>query len=153
MPNVPKEWMANAVKESSPFKDEIVAAGKYDFKVSTAWEDVAKSGNPPKKCIALSIDIVVGMSTKRIYDRLWFTEAAAFKIHGFCKAAGLMSIINNGGVLSATDCLNVKGVAEVAVQDATDKYPESNIIAKYFPKGGPTSITPPSPADDTDLPF
>ena len=160
MPNVPKEWMANAVKESSPFKDEIVAAGKYDFKVSTAWEDVAKSGNPPKKCIALSIDIVVGMSTKRIYDRLWFTEAAAYKIHGFCKAAGLSSIIENGGDLTAVNCLHVKGVAEVAVQEANGNYPECNIIARYIEKERPpannstdASIPPPAPLQDDDMPF
>jgi hypothetical protein len=100
------------------------------------------------------------MSTKRIYDRLWFTEAAAYKIHGFCKAAGLSAIIENGGDLTAVNCLHVKGVAEVAVQEANGNYPECNIIARYIEKERPpannstdASIPPPAPLQDDDMPF
>tara|TARA_R110000824_G_scaffold11593_9_gene50829 strand:+ start:243 stop:695 length:453 start_codon:yes stop_codon:yes gene_type:complete len=150
MPNVPKQWMDNAVSESNQYANELVAAGKYDFIVSKAWEETASTGT---ECIVLSLDIKLGTTTYKIYDRLWFTEKAAFKIHAFCKAAGLMSIIESGGSLTAQNCVQVRGVADVAVQDANGDYPERNIIANFLPKQQPTMIAPPAPVVDDDMPF
>lgn len=144
--------MKKAGADGSNYSDDILNAGKYSFIVTKAWEETASTG---KECIALSLDVVVGTTTYKIYDRLWFTEAAAFKIHAFCMAAGLTNIVANGGVLSFEDCVNVKGMADVAIEDATSQYPERNVIANYLAIDQPGAVTPADGAstDEPDIPF
>jgi len=152
MPKIPKSWMKKAGADGSNYSDDILNAGKYSFLVTKAWEETASTGN---ECIALSLDVTVGTTTYKIYDRLWFTEAAAFKIHAFCKAAGLAKIIADGGVLSCEDCVNVKGMADVAIEDATSQYPERNVVANYLAidEAGPVTPEDGVTTDEPDIPF
>ena len=155
MPKIPKKWMQNASTGGAEYVDRILKAGKYKIDVRKAWVDKASTGN---ECIVLSIDVLEGTSVSKIYDRLWFTELAAFKIHNFCKMAGFDDIIKTGGDLKADRCIGVRGIAEIVIEDATGDYPERNVISNYQSQDTPRkpaagADSNKSISEDDDLPF
>lgn len=155
MPKIPKKWMENASSRGAEYVDRILKAGKYKIDIRKAWVDKASTGN---ECIVLSIDVLDGTSVTKIYDRLWFSEAAAFRIHNFCKMAGFDDIIKTGGDLKAERCVGVTGIAEIAIEAATSDYPERNIISNYQSQDKPIKAAADSDANDAgetdiDIPF
>ena len=148
MPKIPKSWMQNASSGGMEYVDRILKQGKYEIDVRKAWTEKASTGT---ECIVLSIDVKDGMSVAKVYDRLWFTDKAAFKIHNFCKMAGFDE-------LKAESCIGVIGIAEVAIEEANGDYPERNIISNYQSKDVPQkpdadNEAKKSNSDDDDLPF
>lgn len=110
---------------------QLLPDGVYKFKVASAKESMSKSGNP---MIELKLEIITP-ENKSIYCFDYLLEAMAFKLRHFCTAVGLEEKYNAGSV-TASDCRNKRGEAEIAIQLGSEKptggfYPDKNIVKDY----------------------
>lgn len=118
----------------------LLAPGIYKFQVSSAKDEISKSGNE-------MIKLMLGVwdengSLHFIYDYL--LEAMGQKLRNFCEVSGLIDKYEHGEI-GAEDCVNRQGFVEIIVQegkmkDNGDKYPMRNAIKNYIKKSEASSV-------------
>ena len=137
----------------------LLPVGVYPFEVLNATDKTSANGNE-----MIVLDLLIHCtdgSNRKITDYLM--EKVAFKLHGFCKAVGLI-IKYNAGNFTAEDCLGKSGYLKLKIEDARPKdgggeWPAKNSVNGYEKPDGNTAsaapkITPTAdPLNGEDVPF
>ncbi|CEG60979.1 DUF669 domain-containing protein [Legionella micdadei] len=112
----------------------LLEPGIYQFQVSTATNEMSKSGN---EMIKLTLNIWDKDGRLHfIYDYL--LEAMGYKLRHFCETTGLIDKYDHGEI-NVTDCINRQGYVELAIQegklkDNGERYPSRNSVKDYIKK-------------------
>lgn len=136
----------------------LISAGFYEFTVLDAEDMISKTGNDMIKLTLRVKDSNGIMHT--LFDYL--LEKMAFKLRHFCENSGLLSKYE-AGELTAADCIDKKGIAEIIVQPGQEKhdgskYPDKNAVKDYTKMNAsmskdPVPETSGHPAFDSEIPF
>lgn len=134
----------------------LMDEGTYQYQVIDAKESISKAGHD-----MVELKLMFWDASGR--ERLMFDyllEAMGHKLRHFCESHGMLDKYN-AGQLTAADCWNKQGKAEVIVQPGKPNpnggmYPSRNSVKDYVVGvvGEPAPIKPTVKDDfDTDLPF
>jgi hypothetical protein len=112
----------------------LLEPGIYPFQVTSASNEISKSGNDMIK-LTLTIWGKDG-SMHFIFDYL--LEAMAYKLRHFCESTNLLSKYE-AGELYPGDCLDVQGNLEIIIQEGKErpdgsKYMSRNSVKDYVVK-------------------
>lgn len=130
----------------------LLEPGIYQFQVSSAINEVSKSGNEMIKLSLLIWD--KEGNTHHLYDYL--LEAMAYKLRHFCETMGLINKYEQGE-LHPSDCIGKQGHIELVIQegkfkDNGERYPNRNAVKDYIQSSGET-LSHPVTLEDADVPF
>jgi len=112
----------------------LMKAGVYPFTVSTAKEEVSKSGND---MIKLNLE-VFDKEGKSHYVFDYLLEIVAGKLFSFCVSTG-MEQKYHAGILTSYDCIDKSGYVEIEIKKGNENpqggtYPDKNNVKKYIVK-------------------
>jgi hypothetical protein len=142
-------------------------AGKYDFEVNTAEDDVSKASG--REQLKLSLWIYNAEGQRRlVFDYLGSDEKSQWKVRHFCEAVGLVAEYERGE-LDAYDCQSKTGKVQLGIRAPRDGYEAQNSVRDYIAmdEGAAPKVSRPAAAasrpaakapaasalDDDNIPF
>jgi hypothetical protein len=106
----------------------LLKPGTCSFVIKKAEECKSKSGNPQMK---LEIDATdIEGKTASVFDYIFYSEAAKWKIVSFCKAIGLEDRLLEGSI-EPRDLINRKGQFVIAHEEYNGE--KKNRVLRYLP--------------------
>lgn len=111
---------------------DLLPKGQYKGQVTNAEEKTSKSSGAPMLEIRIEIYDAVG-KRHSVIDRIVFSDSMMWKLHGFCKSAGILNHYEAGEV-TAFDCMDKNVHCNVIIKEQEGFEPKNEIKSYFVPK-------------------
>jgi len=131
---------------------DLLAAGNYPFRVTTAEDAVSKKGND---MIKMKLHVMDPQTNRQTFVFDYLMEAMAHKLRHFCEAVDMLDKYESG-TLTPKDCEGQEGELELIVEPAGE-WPAKNAVKDYniFTEDKPAETTKltAKPTENDEIPF